>query len=200
MAGENQRLSDSFLKERMAVFARHPTQASAARELGIPPETLKSQIKMARERGLIPFRDGPVEKDIILPELPSSELDPEELLEQAAVRFERHQIARDARRWMEIKVTSNLPIAVVFVGDPHLDNNGCNWPLLRRDINIMASTPGIHAVNMGDITDNWIGRLVRLVRRSGNVQETSLEACCMVSQWRGHQLDVPSIGQSRRLG
>jgi hypothetical protein len=179
MAGENQRLSDAFLKERMAVFARHPTQASAARELGIPAETLKSQIKMARERGLIPFKNGPVEKEIILPELPSSELEPEELLEQAAVRYERHQIARDARRWMEIKVKSNLPIGVVFVGDPHLDNNGCNWPLLRRDINIMASTPGMHAVNMGDITDNWIGRLVRLYAD----QEMSKKQAWKLAAW-----------------
>ena len=63
---------------------------------------------------------------------------------------------------MEIKIKSNKPIGVAFVGDPHVDNNGCNWPLLRRDIAIMRDTPGMFAVNIGDVTDNWAGRLVRL--------------------------------------
>ena len=60
--------------------------------------------------------------DLTFPDLPSSELEPDELIEQAAVRFERHQAARDARRWMEIKVKSNRPIGVCFMGDPHIDN------------------------------------------------------------------------------
>jgi hypothetical protein len=110
-----------------------------------------------------PRPDAPKdEPEIVFPELPSSELPPEELIEQAATRFEGHLTARSARRWMEIKIKSNKPFAVAFVGDPHLDNNGCHWPLLRDHIKILAETPGLYATNMGDLTDNWVGRLVRL--------------------------------------
>ena len=96
------------------------------------------------------------------PDLPSSELPPKELIKQAAIRFEGHRTARDARRWMEIKVKSNKPFGLSFVGDPHIDNNGCDWPLLESHIKILAETDGLYAVNLGDLTDNWVGRLVRL--------------------------------------
>jgi hypothetical protein len=101
-------------------------------------------------------------EDVIFPDLPSSELDPKELIKQASIRFERHQAARDARRWMEIKIKTNKPIGVAFVGDPHVDDSGCNWPLLERDIGILEKTPGLFATNMGDLTNNWVGRLIRL--------------------------------------
>jgi hypothetical protein len=106
--------------------------------------------------------EAPPKQEIVFPDLPSSELEPDEIIEQAAVRFERHQAARDARRWMEIKVKTNKPFALAFVGDPHLDNNGCNWPLLREHIKILSKTDGLYATNLGDLTDNWVGRLVRL--------------------------------------
>lgn len=100
--------------------------------------------------------------EIEFPELPSSELPPDQLIDQACARFTGHKAAREARRWMEIKIKGNQPIGVCFMGDPHIDNNGCNWPLLKRDIAILKDTPGMYAINLGDATDNWIGRLVRL--------------------------------------
>jgi len=48
------------------------------------------------------------------------------------------------------------------MGDPHVDNPGCNWPLLKRDIGLLEKTDGLYAVNIGDLTDNWVGRLTRL--------------------------------------
>jgi len=65
---------------------------------------------------------------VIFPDLPSSELPPEQLIDQACKRFEGHLEAREARRWMEIKVKSNRPIGVAFVGDPHIDNNWLQLP------------------------------------------------------------------------
>jgi len=138
-------------------------QTLAAKAAGLPRPTFQGRIREAQTRGFLKKRPTYIETDsLIFPELPSSELAPEELIAQAAIRFERHQAARDARRWMEIKVKSNKPFAVAFVGDPHVDDSGCNWPLLRRDIKILAETPGMYAVNGGDLTNNWVGRLIRL--------------------------------------
>lgn len=132
-------------------------------ELGITRPTLSHRLKVAeRELGVANVKKPYTESEIEFPHLPSSELAPEQLIEQACARFTTHKTARDARRWMEIKVRTNQPIGVCFVGDPHIDNNGCNWPLLRRDIAILKDTAGLYAVNIGDLTDNWIGRLVRL--------------------------------------
>lgn len=149
-------LSHEVALAALAAFEKHGTVQGAADALRIPRQTMQSRLKAARSRSLKP------EGDIIFPDLPSSELPPDQLIEQACKRFEGHLEAREARRWMEIKVKSSAPIGVCFVGDPHIDNNGCNWPLLRRDIKLLAETPGLYAVNIGDLTDNWVGRLVRL--------------------------------------
>lgn len=132
------------------------TLREAAQAISLSPFGLKHRIRLYHERGL------DKKDEIEFPDLPSSELPAEKLIEQACARFEGHLGARDARRWMEIKIKSNKPVGVAFVGDPHIDNNGCNWPLLRRDIKILKDTPGLYAVNIGDLTDNWIGRLIRL--------------------------------------
>jgi hypothetical protein len=132
---------------------------AAARAIGMSPTTFKSRFREQKAAGASPvLQTG----DLIFPDLPESELPPADLIDQACKRFSGHLSAREARRWMEIKTKSNAPIGVCFVGDPHIDNNGCNWPLLRRDIEILKSTPGMYAVNIGDLTDNWVGRLIRL--------------------------------------
>ena len=98
--------------------------------------------------------------EIVFPDLPSSELPADQLIDQACKRFEGHLAAREARRWMEIKVKSNKPIGVCFMGDPHIDNNGCNWPLLRRDIGILEKTEGLdtlmHEINHAIIWANSV--------------------------------------------
>src|ERR1700752_731048 len=135
-----------------ALVKTHGSIRAAAKAAGITYSTFNSRLKGGKElkRGI----EGIETEDLIFPDLPSSELKPQEIAAQAEKRFSQHLAARDARRWMEIKVKSNKPIGVAFVGDPHLDNNGCNWPLLNRDIDVLAKTPGMYAVNMGDLTDN----------------------------------------------
>jgi len=130
---------------------------NAAKNSGIHRSTLRDQIYEAQRRRIkIP------EPELEFPKLPSSEPTAEELIAQACKRFESHQQARDARRWMEIKIKSTKPVGVCFMGDPHVDNPGCNWPLLKRDIDILENTEGMYAVNIGDLTDNWVGRLIKL--------------------------------------
>lgn len=152
-------LPDDLARQAVEYRARHSTDAEAASALGLTRAAFIKRLAIGRQRG---FAGRTETADLVFPELPSSELPAEQLIEQACKRFEGHLEAREARRWMEIKVKSNKPIGVTFMGDPHIDNNGCNWPLLRRDIRILEETPGLFAVNIGDLTDNWVGRLVRL--------------------------------------
>jgi hypothetical protein len=154
----SQPLSEEQMRQAIDAVALHGTVQGAAIALGLPRQTLQSRLRSASSRGFVPEQESEIE----FPDLPSSELPAEDLIEQACKRFDGHLAAREARRWMEIKVKSNKPIGLAFVGDPHIDNNGCNWPLLRRDIKILEETEGLYAVNIGDLTDNWVGRLVRL--------------------------------------
>lgn len=82
----------------------------------------------------------------------------EELLDAAERQFERRWQAHSDREWMEIGVQDG-PFLTCFMGDPHLDDNGCNWKILRRDIGLIKKTPRAYACNLGDWTNNWSGRL-----------------------------------------
>jgi len=156
----SKRITDATCIKALRAYEKHGSQNKAAKALQVARSTFDHWYRQAKER----FPDGISDKDngIVFPELPSSELSAEELIKQACARFETHKAARDARRWMEIKIKTNKPIGICFMGDPHVDNAGCNWPLLNRDIAILEQTEGLYAVNIGDLTDNWIGRLMRL--------------------------------------
>lgn len=141
-------------EEAVRLVEQHGGVRQAARAIGVDPQTIR--------RGLKKISSAHETPEAIFPDLPSSELPADKLIDQACSRFETHLAARDARKWFEIKIKSNKPIGVCFVGDPHIDNNGTNWPLLRDHIRILEETDGMHAVGIGDLTDNWTGRLVRL--------------------------------------
>jgi hypothetical protein len=153
----NTKNSAELLQRALELVEIYGSVTNASKQTGIARSTLQSQLKNAEKRKIEVSTE-----EIEFPNLPSSEPTAEELITQACKRFESHQRARDARRWMEIKVKSNKPIGICFMGDPHVDNPGCNWPQLKRDISILENTDGMYAVNIGDLTDNWVGRLIRL--------------------------------------
>jgi hypothetical protein len=71
-------------------------------------------------------------------------------------KIEKHRLHR---RSLELPAE---PLGVVCFGDPHVDNDGCDFARLIEHIRLTASEPGMLAVCVGDMQDNWIGRLARL--------------------------------------
>lgn len=108
------------------------------------------------------LRNGGKVGALTFPKLPSRDLPIEELLDRCEENFKRERAYADASTFQQIKVGENLPIGLALMGDPHVDDPGCNIPLLRRDARIMAATPGVYGINVGDYSNNWIGRLTRL--------------------------------------
>jgi hypothetical protein len=143
---------------------------AAARAAGLAPTTFKNRLAKQKTTPSVSETE-----ELEYPNLPSSELPAEEIVEHACKEFARHLAAKDARRWFEIKVKSNKPIGVCFMGDPHIDNYGCNWPLLREHIRILKDTPGMYAIGGNDLTDNWIGRLLRLYADSSMSRKQTLK-------------------------
>lgn len=53
------------------------------------------------------------------------------------------------------------PIGIQVQGDPHLDDDGCDLPLLTSHLELCKRTPRLIPACMGDVNNNWIGRLVK---------------------------------------
>ncbi len=154
-------------------------QSAAARELGIHRHTFRNRLAGAQAQGIniidaLKILPGESEvSSIEFPTLPDEDIGTEDLLDMACRRYEQRTRRKDAERWMPIKVKSDLPLAINWFGDPHLDDNGCNLPLLRRHVELVEATEGMVAANVGDTTNNWTGRLMRLYADQDSSKDTA---------------------------
>ena len=97
--------------------------------------------------------------------LPSRDEPLADLISRRVSSFKRRDVRRTAERWLPIPLDrehGNKPFGFAWFGDPHLDDNDCNWPLLIDDIKEVKSTPGMYGAIVGDLRNNWVGRLVRI--------------------------------------
>ena len=99
--------------EAVALVREHGSIRKAANATGMAYSTLRTR----HERGIrAPAVSETVKNDIEYPELPESELPVEQIIDYAEKNFVAKLAARDARRWMEIKVRSNQPIGTGLDG------------------------------------------------------------------------------------
>lgn len=173
MAGEN--LTDAQCLERLKAYQTFGSYKAAYEATGISRNSLKRGVETARERGL----DGPSEPDLILPDFPSDDVPIEKLLDMAEERAELRKASYDAHTWFPVKVRDDRPIGILWFGDPHLDDGGCDWKLLRRHAHLCATTEGLFGANIGDTTNNWAGRLAALYAK----QDASVKTARRYASW-----------------
>jgi len=112
-------------------------------------------------------------KGPVLPTFPAEDLPTSDIVGFMAKRFRQRWEHQQAKKWFEIKLPDG-PFGLMMWGDPHLDSNGCNWPLLERHIEI-AKQPGIYSLNVGDTLDNWPhgSKLIKLYAHSDQSTDTA---------------------------
>jgi len=154
------KLTDDDCRQVLDYLEDYGSQRDAAEALGIPRSTFYNRLLSARKRQA----ERPLEElpPAVFPTFPDDDLPAEEILDHMERRFEKRQAREKAQHWFAINELTNEPIGYSWFGDPHLGSNGCNIPLLRRDISIIKNTPGMFAANCGDTVDGWGGSLVRL--------------------------------------
>lgn len=156
-----------------AAVAKYGSQAAAARALNINRKTFISRLDAER------IASKSADNVLTFPELPDRREPIESLIKRRAEHFERQKSHAKAATWQQIQVADRKPIALVLMGDPHVDDDGCDWPALMDDVAYMRDTPGMYGLNIGDSTNNWVGRLARLF---GN-QETSQSSARQLCEW-----------------
>ncbi len=110
---------------------------------------------------------------------PSPELEAEEIIEYRIKKFDRKQAYEVSRQLIDVEIPIAGPYAILHFGDPHVDDDGTDLRKLRHDIELVKSTPGLFAANIGDTRNNWVGRLARLYGDQG----TSAKEALILADW-----------------
>lgn len=93
----------------------------------------------------------------------SHEPDVHALIQERLRKFEHLRSQQEASKIIRIRVKDDLPIGIGWFGDPHVDDDGTDLDLLFRHAELFdGRTPGLVAACVGDVWNNWVGRLTRL--------------------------------------
>lgn len=174
MAGE--RLTDDQCIERFRAFKTFGSLKAASEATGLSRSAVRAGVEGAKARGL----DGEkAESAIEFPDFPADDIPIDRLLDMAEERSQLRMTSYDAHTWFPVKVKDDKPIGILWFGDPHVDDNGCDWKLLRRHAHLCKTTDGLYGANIGDTTNNWAGRLAALYAK----QEASVKTARRFAQW-----------------
>lgn len=102
----------------------------------------------------------------------------DELLERRCRSYER-QAENQKIEEKVVTIPTSEPFGIVHLGDPHLDDDGTDLPLLRKHVKLIQDTPGLYASCIGDVTNNWAGRLGMLWASQG----TSCRESWRLAEW-----------------
>ena len=110
--------------------------------------------------------------------LPDDEPSADELIQRALDTWRRKKIHHDASSIIPVQCKESGPFGIAFVGDPHIDDMGCNWEALLHDLKMMREA-NMLGICVGDITNNWVGRLMKKYAD----QETTRKQAIKLIEW-----------------
>lgn len=129
----------------------------AAKVLEVPESTLRSRLKVAKER-FPEWRPN----EVAVAALPPADLPFEERLASMKQRNSIRIAHARATAWQQLHIPIDGPYGITWFGDPHMDDPFCDLVSLERHAKIVANTEGMFGANGGDSINNWVGRLERI--------------------------------------
>ena len=109
----------------------------------------------------------------------------EELIAYRKKQFTQKTVARRDRKLINIDINQKGPIGILHFGDPHVDDDGTDIDELYKLCNLVNKTDGLFGGNLGDIQNNWIGRLQALY----GAQSTSHKEAWRLTEHFVNQVD-----------
>lgn len=124
-----------------------------------------------------PTRTPP--RALVIDRPPSDDEPVEALIEHRIAKFQRKRAHEEAKKLVAIRLPDDKPIGILHFGDPHLDDDGTDLAAVRAHGELVRNTPGLYGANVGDTTNNWIGRLARLYA----MQSTTARQAWRLAEW-----------------
>lgn len=162
------RLTDEQCLARLRAFKKFGSYKAASEAMGINRQAVRHGVEEAQKRNL-----DKTDKGIELPDFPADDIPIDRLLDIMEERNHLRKQSYEAHEWFPVKVRESKAIGILWFGDPHLDDNGCDIKLIRRYAELCASTDGLYGANIGDSSNNWSGRLAALYAKQEASQKTA---------------------------
>lgn len=176
-------IKDEELKQTVELYKKYGSQAAAADAAGIPRTTFFHRLQKATVKGFLTVEAPTKAYERVT--VPEDDIPVEDIVEQLHTRFKKRKEHVDAKEWQHIHMKANKPIGLLWMGDPHIDDNFCDWDSLKRDLSIIQDNENIHGCGLGDYQNNWVGRLARLYAE----QDTSHATAWKLVEWLIKEMD-----------
>ena len=83
----------------------------------------------------------------------------DEIIDIRKRKFRQKEKSKKNRKLIKIDIKLDGPIGICHFGDPHVDDDGTDITEIYKLCNLINSTEGLYGGNLGDIQNNWVGRL-----------------------------------------
>jgi len=111
--------------------------------------------------------------------VPPSEIDERELVARRKLQFRSKRVAEEKGALIRCSVNIGGPFGILFFGDPHVDDDGTDIEMIEHHARLTREVDGVFGATVGDITNNWIGRLARLYGDQSTTQSEAL----VLAEW-----------------
>lgn len=162
----------------------HLTLSEACRKAGIARQTVDNQFSKAGSLGveLPKFKAAAklATEHYEIPDLPEDDdADIEDIIADRKRDFEKKRQYEEAHKLIPVNIKLKGPIGILHFGDPHVDDNGTDIATLEHHMHLTKTVEGLFGGNVGDTTNNWVGRLARLY----SAQNMGRARALKVAEW-----------------
>ena len=86
----------------------------------------------------------------------------EDIISFRTKQYSQKLKSKETKKLVTIDIHADGPIGIAHFGDPHVDDDGTDLSQIIRYMDVLNDTEGMYSGNLGDIQNNWIGRLATL--------------------------------------
>ena len=82
-----------------------------------------------------------------------------DIIEHRKKQFTQKVKSKQSKKLINIDVGLDGPVGIAHFGDPHVDDDGTDIAQIMHYVTMLKKCEGMYCGNLGDIQNNWVGRL-----------------------------------------
>ena len=120
---------------------------------------------------LVELKDG---NSFEVPDLkPEPEMSVDDIIKYRVKKFKIKNNVQEYYNLTHVNIKIDGVVGICHFGDPHVDDDGTDLGELFGICDVIKNTEGMFAGNLGDIQNNWVGRLAALYSQQSTTAKES---------------------------